>query len=290
MRTHFFEWVTVESVVQITSIMSKTFSQSNHHTRKRTVFPYQIVVISDHTPETVRTYTLPMLHTYCIPADKITIWLRYPGQEKQYKSELIPGTFARICTSSDSTESGFYTTIAQSYLPGTPILYIKDTVTGIQTQPNHMNTPTPLRSLIELLQLAFGECQRMNCTLWGIQPSSPSLHLRQTITSSLKMLGTELWGCINPAPFLSLKSNETIHYERCIEHYKRDGCILRLNMVKVTSCESSTQSYTRFAGSIQRLLERYPNYVQIRPDKDSKTFTVRLKDCSISSQSDQKTS
>ena len=273
--------------------MSKTTTSihSKHHTRKRSLFPYEIAVISTLGPETVRDQTLVLLKAYNIPADKITIWIQTPGQEIQYKSVCIPGSFARIVCIPTQNESEFYNTISQTYSPGTPIVYVSDQITGLyEHRSTDEKTAIPLRSLLGLLHTAFAECKQNGCMIWGIQP--PHIHTvyRPTVSTSLHTLSSELWGCINPGPLVTLQLKQAVEYERCIKYYIRDGAVVRFNMIQIQCTDSTQKNSKQAAQAAKRLLELFPNYVNIQPSKHSTDFIIRLKDCTETSQTNQELS
>jgi hypothetical protein len=76
-----------------------------------------------------------------------------------------------------------------------------------------------------------------------------------------------------------------VEFERCILFYKRDGAILRLNMIKITVCTPSVQPNGKAA---KQLLECFPNLVHIHPNKHTNDFTIRLKDISENVPSEEK--
>jgi hypothetical protein len=273
--------------------ISKTHqaSHSKHHTRKRSFFPYEIAVISSLGPEAVRDQSLVLLRAYNIPADKITIWIQSPGQELIYRSTLQPGSYARIVSVPTQSQSELYNTISQSYCLGTQLVFLSDRITGFYESNTSGDSAckTPLRSLLGLLNTAFAECKQQSCTLWGIQPNHIQTVYRPTVSTSLHTLSSEFWGCINPGPLISLQMNLGAEFERCILFYKRDGAILRLNMIEITvSSSTGNMQQNGLAQAAKRLLERFPNLIHIHPNKSSNDFTIRLKDTSENVQSEEK--
>jgi hypothetical protein len=259
---------------------SQKFSKHHNNQRRKTQFPYEIAVISELGPEAVRDGTLVQLKKYRIPADKITVWTTLPGQEKHYMNVLAPGTFARIFSNPSNCISDFYNCISNTYLPGTRILFIKDTVTDwIEYDERSITRVRPLKSLLALLKTGFSECERLGCTLWGIYPVAMPSYLQPTMTTELKYISGDLWGCINPGPMLQLQFSLYEDYERSILYYKRDGCILRLNMVAGITAEDDGAE--KQSGKVaRRLLEKYPEFVTLQPYKNAGFLQIRLRDLS----------
>ncbi len=266
--------------------MSKTVSknsqssQKHNNQRKKIQFPYEIAIVSERGPEAVRDGILVLLKAYQIPADKITIWITAPGQEQVYMNCLRPGTFARVFSSLTNCISDFYNRISTTYLPGTRIIYIKDTVTEfMEFDCNSVTRVRPLRSLLGLFKTGFTECERHACSLWGIFPVAMPKYLQSTISTELKYISGDFWGCINPGPTLQVQFSLYEDYERSILYYKRDGCIVRLNMVAgITAEDGATEKQS---GKVaRRLLEKFPEFVSLQPYKNTGSLQICLRDTS----------
>ncbi len=268
--------------------MSKTIRKNSQHSqnhtnqRKKIQFPYEIAVISERGPEAVRDGILVLLKAYRIPADKITVWITAPGQEKQYMDILQPGTFARVFSSPSNNTVDFYNYISTAYLPGTRIVYTKDSVIGFMEFDSTVSIRVrPLRSLLGLFNTGFSECERLKCSLWGIYPVAAPTRLQSTVTTHLKYISGDFWGCINPGPTLQIQLPIYEDYERSILYYKRDGCVVRLNMVAgITAEDEATEKQS---GKVaRRLLEKFPEFVTLRPYKNSGVLQIRLYDTQTS--------
>ena len=279
--------------------MSKTVSKSTHknsqtkysqnNQRRKIQFPYEIAVISDMGPEMVRDGILMLLKSYRIPADKITVWITAPGQEQLYMDTLRSGTFARVFSNPSNCISEFYNLISNTYLTGTRIVYIKDNVTEFMEFDCISTTRVrPLRTLLGLFKAGFTECERLNCSLWGIYPVATPSHLQSNVTTELKYISGDFWGCINPGPAVHLQFSVYEDYERSILYYKRDGCILRLNMVAavLAAQDDNTVAAEKLSGKVaRRLLEKFPEFVSLHPCKNTVFLQIRLRDLSKEAES-----
>jgi hypothetical protein len=255
--------------------MSK--STSNHHTRRKIHFPYEIIVLCETNPSILQSSALPFLQSYRIPSDHIHYCIQSPSQIHAYKEILRPGTFSQILCPPSSHPAEVFNWVHTHFLPGTQLVFIHESVTNCmeynEDAPTHVSR---LTSFLEMIRFGFMECKRSDATLWGIYPAPAPTYLHDRVTTCLKQIPNTIWGCINPGPLIRLTVPVYTDYERSILYFLKDKAVVRLNMYAAILHSSSTYPTKQIQQSANRLFVTYPNLVSMQPSKDSEIPILRL--------------
>jgi len=238
--------------------MIKTVSKQNIFLRKKIFFPYEIAIPTTGNPVLLRDTTLNILKSYRIPFDKITIFLHTKKEESSYKDTLLSSTYGKLVTTYTSSNEDYYNYITDYYMPGTPIIYIKDCIKYIVELTPTRSLKT-LSSFLLVLKTCFLECEKHGARLWGICPTVQSLS--HTMTTRINYIPDVLWGCINPGNTLHLTQTYYEDYERSIKYYMKDNAVIRLNMITAIECVSQNTESEKYARKLQR---NYPDYVTLK--------------------------
>lgn len=258
--------------------MSKSIS--NHQTRRKIHFPYEIVVHCDSNPSILQSSAMQFLQTYRIPSNHIHIYIQNPEQVQLYKDSLRPGSFSRILCSPSKHPAEGLNWVHTTFSLGTQLVWIHESVKGCMEYNEDTSTHvTRLTSFLELIRTGFLECARANANLWGIYPVPAPSYLHDRVTTCLKQIPSTIWGCINLGPLIQLTVPVYTDYERSILYFLRDKAVVRLNMYAALIHESSSDQYTtrHIQQSANRLFMTYPNLITLQPSKDSEFPILRLK-------------
>ncbi len=256
--------------------MSK--STSNHHTRRKIHFPYEIVVVCEGPPSTLQSSAMPFLQKVRIPADHIHIYIQAPDQLQAYKESLRPGTFSRLLCSPSSHFAEGWNWVHTTFLPGTQIVFVHESVEScMERNEDSCTGVSRLSSFLELIHTGFLACKRDHANLWGIYPVPAPSYLHDRITTCLKHIPNTIWGCINPFPSVQLSLPAYTDYERSIAYFLRYKAVIRLNMYAAILSKQTQASIKQMQTSANRLFHTYPNLVSIQPSKDSEIPELRLK-------------
>jgi len=257
--------------------MIRTIVKHEPHIRKKTHFPYEVAIITGGNPVLLRDTTLNILKAYQIPYGKITIFIQTKMEEELYKSKLLSSTYGKLIPTCTATRADMYNWIQSYYMPGTPIVYVKDCIkyviesstAGIQ----------PLKSLIQLIKLGFSECTKLQTCMWGISPTLETAS--NTIQYGLSYLPGSLWGFINPGPLIQTTQSILEEYERCIQVYKQFGSLIQCSMVVAVECIHLPIPVKSYEKAIQRLIKKYSNYITIQPGSPYTTIMLHTPECKI---------
>jgi cellulose synthase/poly-beta-1,6-N-acetylglucosamine synthase-like glycosyltransferase len=259
---------------------------SNHHTRKRVAFPYEIAIPSYKRPETLRDKTLMVLKQYRIPANKITVFVANAEQKKLYEATLIPGTYGSLVVG--IVGMGAIRNFITSWYPiGTKIVNIDDDIRGfLEYDASRPRKEKPLRSLVSVIKRGFDECEKAGARLWGVYPVANGFFMKPKVSTDLRYIIGSVWGCINPGlKAVKITLDDKEDYQRSILYYKLYGAVVRLNFVAPVSSYykepggmQEERTKQRVEKSARWLVKHYPEFAVLNPSKKSGYMEVRLKD------------
>jgi hypothetical protein len=224
--------------------MAKVIAKKD--SKRKDYFPYEVCipVKSKENPVQLRDTTLMICKAYRIPASKITIKLAEQSQEAEFRRILLPGTFGKLVVANSAYEL---------FPVGTRCIFLSSCLTGIfQVDAENPACKKPAKSLLEILKLGFQECHTKQCNLWT---TTKSTTLKSSISTSLKQISSNLYGCILTGIDSHLDPEEEI--ERSILYYQVDKCIVKLNMFSATSCKVKKIVQS----DIQSLQLNYPEFI-----------------------------
>jgi hypothetical protein len=239
--------------------MIRSIGKKEPFVRKRSHFPYEIAIITNGNPILLRDTTLNILKAYHIPFEKITIFIKTNSEEQLYKSKLLSSTYGKLVPTSTSTIPEFYNWIQSYYIPGTPVVYIKDSIKYILELSS--SGIQPLKSLVYLIKSGFSECTKQNTCLWGLSSSIssmlPSMHY------CLSYIPGMLWGSIIPGPSISLRYPVLEDYERSIQTYIKFGSLVQFSMITAVNCIKETIPAELAEKTMRRFARTYKDYVKL---------------------------
>lgn len=79
----------------------------------------------------------------------------------------------------------------------------------------------------------FEMCEESKARLWGVNPYSNSFYFKNTVTETLKFICGGFHGTIMDKPPVLCYLNTLEDYYNTLEHFKRDGAVLRLNNIGI---------------------------------------------------------
>jgi len=257
--------------------MIRSIVKHEPHTRKKTHFPYEIAVITGGNPVLLRDTTLNILKAYQIPYNKITVFLQSTSEEAAYKSKLLVNTYGKLVNTDTSSKKELYNWTQSYYMPGTPIVYIKDCIKYILENSAH--GIQPLKSLIHLIKVGFSECTKVQTCMWGVSSTMESSS--RTIHHGISYLPGSLWGFINPSSLIRVTQSVLEDYERCIQVYRRFGSLVQCAMIVAVECVHTSSSIQQYEKALRRLVRTYSSYITVHPGNPIDTITLHASECKI---------
>jgi hypothetical protein len=241
--------------------MIKSIAKRKEPIKLKIKFPVQIAIPSTGNPIVLRDTTLNILKAYRIPFANITVFFESKSKEAIYKDHLLPLTYGRLVSTGTKGTAELYNWIQQFYIPGTPIVYIKDCIQSI-LELQSTESLQPLRSFLALCKRGFTECEKTHATIWGVCPKISSV--APTITTDLTTIPGSLWGCINPGKSIYLTQPIREDYERSVQYFLQDGAVVRLNNIVAKECIIEHHDSSILKKACKTLKTLYPEYVEIK--------------------------
>jgi hypothetical protein len=249
---------------------------SKTHRLNRVHFPYEFAIIARHSVDIFQKNTLSLLQQYHIPATKITIFLD-ASRKDEYKTQLAHGSIGKMVVVSKRYH--VYNFISKFYEVGTPLIYMQDNVQELVMKNEEDGTLQPLNSLLYLLKRGFGLCGQHGARLWGVYPYANASFLKKEVSTGLKYIHPLLWGTINPGVSLQLKTNLCTDYERCLQYYKVDHALVRLNDISCVEQKIKVEKdYDEIKKEHDFLYQQYQPWVIVQHDKHNHSILSFAKD------------
>lgn len=249
---------------------------SKTHRLNRVHFPYEFAIIARHSVDVFQKNTLSLLQQYHIPASKITLFL-HASQKEEYKTHLAHGSIGKMVVVSKKYH--VYNFIHEFYEVGTPLIYMHDNIQEIFMKNEEDGTLQPLNSLLYLLKRGFALCGQHGARLWGIYPYANASFLKKEVSTSLKYIHPLLWGTIHPGASISYKTTLSTDYERCLQYYKTDHKLVRLNDISCVEHKIKMEKdYDEIKKEHAFLYQQYHPWVVLNKDKHGHSIISFTKD------------
>lgn len=247
---------------------------------------YVIAIPSYKRAETLRDKTLDLLHKSGIDPKRIYVFVANNEEEETYRMTLKKGTYGKIIRG--IVGMGAIRNFISDYFPiGQKIVNIDDDIRGfLEYDESVKRHEKPLTNLKKVFERGFKECLAANSRLWGVYPVANGFFMKDTVSTDLKYIIGSFWGCINPGTKeIKITLDDKEDYLRSILYYKADGVITRLNMYAPISAYykepggmQEERTKERIEKSARWLVEKYPEYATLNPNKKSGFMEVRLRD------------
>lgn len=232
--------------------------------------PFQIAIPSYRRTTTLVKKTLMMLLNAEMPPN-ITIFVASEEEAVMYR-QVVSGPVV-VGVPGIHQQRSF---IEGYYPPGTRVLCIDDDISKIK-----MKTPRPLAQVVDQM---FDICAEEGAAMWGINPCSHTLGLKDEYTVGLSFCIGAFHGIIikedkletSPSPFYE-------DFWRTVKAYQRDGKVVRFNgLAPVTrySIEAGGLQAWRTPEAQEEAMkdfkERYPSLCRLRV-REGKMTDVQIK-------------
>jgi hypothetical protein len=241
-----------------------------------------IAIPSYNRVKTLKEKTLKVLQEHGIPTSKIYVFVANEEQKELY--EEVRGLVGDIIVGVKGLAEvrNFIT----DYFPeGTKLVGIDDDIRNfIEYDSEAHRKEKPLISLENVIERGFLECEKSGARLWGIYPSANGYFMKPTVTTDLRFIVGCFYGCINTRdrklPFGSHKDD----YQRTIIFWEADNAVVRLNFIAPKTAYYKEPGGLQEDGrderekqAVERMLEKWPQYVKLNPRRKSGYTEIRLK-------------
>ena len=235
---------------------------------------FEIAIPSYKRHQTLCKKTLAFLLNHGFARDMITIFVANEDELGLYKS-VVPNDIAIVVGRAGINHQRHF--IESYYPPGTNVLCCDDDISRIKK----LGMPQPL---LEVVRKMFDITAQEHCYMWGISPTDNGLSLKDEAVVGLRYIIGAFHGLIIKADVLPVSPSPFYEdFWRTIEAYKRDGRVIRFNML------GPTTRYFSEPGGLQEFREpalqdaafvelqaAYPEFVMLRR-REGRYTDARLK-------------
>lgn len=237
---------------------------------------FVIAIPSYKRAETLRSKTLAMLDSYCIPRSKIHIFV--VPEELDIYTKTLPDYI--------NIHPGIKGLVEQRefihcFFPiGQQILFLDDDIDYFMDMRK-----THYPNLMEAIESGFEACEKEGTTIFGIYPVANPFFMSNTISTSLKYIVGCCYGVINSERRQQPPLSDAEDFWRSCWYYKNEGKTVRLNFI------SPKTSYYKGSGGLaelrtpqsntegkMRVCQDFPDYATTWIRKRTGMMELRLRD------------
>lgn len=244
---------------------------------------YEIAFPSYRRANTVKEKTLSVLEQYGIDKNKITVFVANEDEYAEYRRVI--GEDYKIVIG--EVGMGAIRRFIQKYYPeGTRVMNFDDDLSAIMKKIDD-KTMVPVDDLEkEVILRGFEACEREGAYLFGIYAAANPMFMNNRIAVGLYYCIGSCWGLITRHDeSLSVTLDDKEDFERTLQHYVKDGVVVRLDDITVKSkyyTEDGGMQVTRTTDRIHEsaviLEQRYPDLCTMYIRKTTGHAELRLKD------------
>ena len=196
---------------------------------------YQICIPSYKRANTVKEKTLTVLSKYNIDPKIVTVFVGDDQQYKEYKEVLSNTPYNNIVVG--EVGMGAIRRFTQKYYSeGTYVMNLDDDLSQIMKKIDD-KVMLPVDNLEEEVILrGFNECEKNDAYLFGVYAASNPMFMKHKVSVGLYYCIGSCWGLITRHDNdLSVTLDDKEDFERTLQHYVKDGKVVRLDDITVKS-------------------------------------------------------
>lgn len=251
---------------------------------------YVVAIPSYRRAKTLKEKTLALLERHNIPAEKITIFVGNQEEHDTYRKEIPPQYQIVIGEVGMGAIRRF---IQKHYPEGTNVMNFDDDLSEVMKKIDD-KTMVPVDNLEkEVIVRGFSECKKHNSYLFGVYAAANAMFMKNRVAVGLYYCIGSCWGIVSRHDdSLSVTLDDKEDFERTLQHYVKDGKVVRLDDITVKSkyyTEDGGMQVTRTSERIYesaKILEaRYPHLCSTYIRETTGHAELRLRDSSPKSES-----
>ena len=246
---------------------------------------YQVAIPSYKRAETVREKTLKILEKHEIDPALVTIFVADADQEREYAKSLANSPYRNLVIGEPGM--GAIRRFIQTYYPeGTRVMNFDDDLSEVLRKESDKKM-VPVENLErDVILRGFQACEEHGANLFGIYAAANAMFMKHRIAVGLYYCIGSCWGLVTRHDKeLSVTLDDKEDYERTLQHYVRDGKVVRLDDITVKSKYYTedggmqvTRTTDRIYESAKILAERYPNLCSMYIRETTGHAELRLRD------------
>lgn len=246
---------------------------------------YKVAIPSYKRAETLKEKTLSLLTRHSIDPEKVTIFVADEDEKQKYQQTLKDTPYNNIVVG--IVGMGAIRRFIQNYYPeGTYIMNFDDDLSECMKKIDD-KTMVPVDNLEEEVILkGFKACEEHGSYLFGVYAAANPMFMNLRTSVGLYYCIGSCWGLITRHDKeLSVTLDDKEDFERTLQHYVKDGKVVRLDNITVKSKYYTedggmqvTRTTDRIYDSAVNLTERFPDLCTMYIRKTTQHAELRLKD------------
>jgi len=246
---------------------------------------YKIAIPSYKRSETVKNKTLKILEQYNVDPNKVTIFVANEEELAKYKESLKSTPYTNIVVG-EVGMGAIRRFIQQYYEENTYVMQFDDDIQQILRKVDD-KVFEPIEDLEkEVILKGFQACIDNNAYLFGVYAAANPMFMKHKTSVGLYYCIGSCWGIINRHDSdLVVTLDDKEDYERTLQHYVKDGNVVRLDNITVKSKyyteEGGMQverTKERILTSAQNLAHRFPGLCTMYIRETTGHAELRLRD------------
>lgn len=246
---------------------------------------YEICIPSYKRALTIKQKTLSLMTKYKIDPKLVTIFVADDSQYKEYTEVLKDTEYKNIVIG--EVGMGSIRRFTQNYYPeGTRVMNFDDDLSDILKKIDDKTMVSISDLEKEVIIRGFSECDKHEAYLFGVYAASNPMFMKHKVSVGLYYCIGSCWGLITRHDKeLSVTLDDKEDFERTLQHYVKDGKVVRLDDITVKSKYYTEQGGMQVTRTDQRILDsannlfsRYPDLCSMYIRKTTGHAELRLRD------------
>lgn len=246
---------------------------------------YEIAIPSYKRANTVKEKTLALLTRHNINPELVTIFVADETELKVYTETLKDTPYKKFVVG--EVGIGAIRRFTQKYYPeGTYVMNFDDDLSECLKKIDD-KTMVPVTNLEqEVIIRGFKALEENNAYLFGIYAAANPMFMKNRTAVGLYYCIGSMWGLINRHDSdLTVLLDDKEDFERSLQHYVKDGKVVRLDDITVKSKYYTeeggmqvTRTTERILKSAENLVERFPGLCTMYIRETTGHAELRLRD------------
>lgn len=247
---------------------------------------YQIAIPSYRRASTLKEKTLKVLDSHKIDPGKVTIFVGNTEELAAYQSVLADTPYQNNVVVGEVGMGAIRRFIQKHYKEGTPVMNFDDDISEVLMKESDKKM-IPVDNLEQRVILrGFHECFNNDANLFGVYAAANAMFMKHRVAVGLYYCIGSCWGSfIRHDNNLSVTLDDKEDFERTLQHYVKDGKIVRLDDITVKSKYYTedggmqvTRTNERILESAEILAKRYPMLCTMYIRETTGHAELRLRD------------
>lgn len=229
---------------------------------------YRVAIPSYKRAETLRDKTLNVLEKHEINPARVTIFVASEEEKEKYQKAISPTIYANSDIVVGVPGMGAIRRFIQNYYEdGTLVMNFDDDLQEVLIKESDKKM-IPVENLErDVIIRGFQACKDNDAYLFGIYAAANAMFMKHRIAVGLYYCIGSCWGIVNRRDSsLSVTLDDKEDYERTLQHFVKDGKVIRLDDITVKSKYYTedggmqvTRTDERIFESAKELERRYPS-------------------------------